>query len=153
MEVPYPANGADRFLALDDDGQWRRRWQEFPAPLDHGLAIAVGEKAEVPDLHEATGKNMEEEAPDEFHRIERHLLNLIVVLRIPPAPSSREASWEQQATRRKSAVHQGVERVRNSLFHRVKNVSFSHTPAVTPKLIGAAEATSRCSSRIYNGGW
>ena len=61
--------------------------------------------------------------------------------------------WEQQATRRKSAVHQGVERVRNSLFHRVKNVSFSHTPAVTPKLIGAAEATSRCSSRIYNGGW
>ena len=81
MEVPYPADWADRWLALDDDWQWsRRRRQEFPAPLDHGLSIAVGEKAEMPDLHKTAGKNMQQEAPDEFHRIERHLLDLIVVL-------------------------------------------------------------------------
>ncbi|MBZ5622607.1 MAG: hypothetical protein LAQ69_28320 [Acidobacteriia bacterium] len=39
----------------------------------------------MPDLYEAVGKNMEEEAPDELHRIQGHLLDLIVVLRIPPA--------------------------------------------------------------------
>jgi hypothetical protein len=80
MDVPYPANWADRFWALGDDWQWSRRRQEFPAPLDHGLPVAVGEKAEMPDLHKATGKNMEQEAPDEFYRIGRHLLDLIVVL-------------------------------------------------------------------------
>ena len=80
MEVPYPANWADRFWALGDDWQWSGRRQEFPAPLDHGLPVTVGEKAEMPDLHKAAGKNMQQEAPDEFHRIERHLLDLIVVL-------------------------------------------------------------------------
>jgi hypothetical protein len=34
----------------------------------------------VPDLHKATGENMEEEASDELHRIQGHLLDLIVVL-------------------------------------------------------------------------
>lgn len=80
MEVPYPANGADRFWALGDEWQWSQRWQEFPAPLDHSLPMAVGQKTEMSNLHKATGKNMEEEAPDEFHRIEGHLLDLIVVL-------------------------------------------------------------------------
>jgi len=80
MEVSYPANWAERFWALGDNWQWGRRRQEFPAPLDHGLSIAVGEKAEMPDLHKTAGKNMQQEAPDEFHRIERHLLDLIVVL-------------------------------------------------------------------------
>ena len=79
MEVPYTANWADGFLALGDEWQWSRRWQEFPAPLDHSLPMAVGEEAEMPDLHKATGKHMEEEAPDELHRIERHLLDLIAV--------------------------------------------------------------------------
>lgn len=37
------------------------------------------------DAVKATRKNMEEEAPDKFHRIERHLFDLIVVLWIPPA--------------------------------------------------------------------
>ena len=32
------------------------------------------------DLHKAAGKHMEEEAPDELHRIDRRLLDLIVVL-------------------------------------------------------------------------
>ena len=80
MEVPYPAYRADWFLTLENDGQRRRRRQEFPAPLDHSFAIAVGENAEMPDLHKAVGKNMEKEAPDEFHRIERHFLDVIVVL-------------------------------------------------------------------------
>ena len=79
MEVAYPANWTDRLLALDDDWQCSRRRQEFPAPLDHNLPMTVREKAEMPDLHKATGKHMEKEAADEFHRIERHLLDLIAV--------------------------------------------------------------------------
>ena len=80
MEMPYPADWADWFLALGDDWQWSRGRQEFPAPLDHNLPMTVREKAEMPDLHKATGKNMEKEAPDEFHRIQRHLLDLILIL-------------------------------------------------------------------------
>ena len=79
MEMPYATNWADRLLALDDDWQQNRCGQEFPAPLDHNLPMTVGEKAEMPDLHKANGKHMEKEAPDEFHRIERHLLDLIAV--------------------------------------------------------------------------
>ena len=51
-------------------------------------------------------------------------------------------SCEQGATRRKSDVHQGVGRVRNRLFRRVKKPEFWSHPAVTPKLIGAVPALS-----------
>src|SRR5213083_2904269 len=41
VEVIHSANWADRFGVLDNDGRGSRRWQESPAPLNHGLVIAV----------------------------------------------------------------------------------------------------------------
>ncbi len=48
-------------------------------------AIAVSEQAEVADLDEARGQDVEQEAADELDRIEGHDLDAVVVFRVAPA--------------------------------------------------------------------
>lgn len=53
--------------------------------LDHLFTIAVGNESEMSDLDETAGEHMKEEPADELRRLQRHLLRLIVVLRVSPA--------------------------------------------------------------------
>ena len=48
-------------------------------------AVAVGEQAEVADLDEARGQDVEQEAADELDRIEVHDLDAVVVFGVAPA--------------------------------------------------------------------
>ena len=48
-------------------------------------SIAVGEQAEVADLDEARGQDVEQEAADELDRIEGHDLDAVIVFGVPPA--------------------------------------------------------------------
>ena len=48
-------------------------------------AIAVGQQAEVADLDEARGQDVEQEAADELDRIEGHDLDAVVVFGVAPA--------------------------------------------------------------------
>jgi len=48
-------------------------------------AVAVGEQAEVADLDEARGQDVEQEAADELDRIEGHDLDAVIVFGVPPA--------------------------------------------------------------------
>jgi len=96
MEVTDIADRAERFVALDHDWRYGRWWQEFPAELNHGLAIAVRKEAEMPDLYKATGENVQEKAADELHRVQGHLFDLIVVLRISPSKAHAAILKAQQ---------------------------------------------------------
>jgi hypothetical protein len=85
MEMARLANRAEWLVRLHDEGL-RRRWrQEFAAALDHRFSIAVGKESEVPDLHKSAGQDMQEEPPNKLDRLQCHLFNLIVVLRVSPA--------------------------------------------------------------------
>ena len=48
-------------------------------------AISVGQQAEVADLDEARGQDVEQEAADELDRIEGHDLAAVVVFGVAPA--------------------------------------------------------------------
>ena len=85
MEVADFADRAERFMVLDRRWRYGRWWQEFPAELNHRLAIAVRKKAEMPDLYKAAGQNVQEKAADELHGVQGHLFDLIVILRISPS--------------------------------------------------------------------
>ena len=54
------------------------------AVLDHLLSIAVGKESEMSDLYEPAGQHMQKEPSDELDRVQCHLFNLIVVLRVSP---------------------------------------------------------------------
>ena len=53
--------------------------------LDQLFPIAVRKEPKVSDLEESAGEYMPEEAADELHRLQGHLFDLIVVLRVSPA--------------------------------------------------------------------
>jgi hypothetical protein len=52
--------------------------------LNQSLPVAIGKEPEVPNLDEPAGEHMQEESADKLDRIERHLLDVIAMLRIPP---------------------------------------------------------------------
>ena len=58
----------DRLNARD----WRWHRKQSPGAGDVGLAAGAGEQAVVADAMEALRQNVEQEAPDEFIRAERH---------------------------------------------------------------------------------
>ena len=47
--------------------------------LDDLLSVAVGKKAEVPDLYKSTEQHVRKKPPDELHGIQGHLFHPIVV--------------------------------------------------------------------------
>ena len=55
------------------------------AKIECATAVAVGEQAEVADLDEARGQDMEQEAADELDRIQGHDPDAVVVFGIAPA--------------------------------------------------------------------
>jgi hypothetical protein len=53
--------------------------------LDHLLSIAVGKESKMSDLYEPAREHMQEEPSNKLDRLQLHLFNLIVVLRVSPA--------------------------------------------------------------------
>jgi len=47
--------------------------------------VAVGQKAEVTDLHEAGGQDVEQETADKFHCFQSHHFEAFAILGVPPA--------------------------------------------------------------------
>ena len=74
-------------LQLRKDRGWLcSDWVEMqPTKSKCWSAIAVGQQAEVADLDEARGQDVEQEAADELDRIEGHDLDAVIVFRVPPA--------------------------------------------------------------------
>src|SRR5215469_11466765 len=52
----------------------------------------------MPDLHEAGGQYMQEEASDELHRIQGCLFDLVVVFGVPPAKSDAALFQAQKSS-------------------------------------------------------
>ena len=50
------------------------------------------------DLHETAGQYMQQEASDELHRIQRCLLDLVVVFGVPPAKSDTALFQAQKSS-------------------------------------------------------
>jgi hypothetical protein len=59
--------------------------QILAAKAESLSTVAVGQKAEVADLHEAGGQDVEQATADEFHRFKRHHLEVFAVFGVPPA--------------------------------------------------------------------
>src|SRR5271157_2804737 len=58
--------------------------QELAAMLQLLFAVAIAQEPVIANAVESTGKNVEEEAPDELLRRESHGFLLIVVTVVPP---------------------------------------------------------------------
>lgn len=63
---------------------WRWSIQEASAKGKSVAAVAVGEEAEVADLGESVGKNVQEEAADELGSVESHGSRAIVLFAVSP---------------------------------------------------------------------
>jgi hypothetical protein len=59
-------------LRFDGLRRWRRHGKQFAGPRNIELAHGAGEQAVVADAVEALWQNMQQEAPDELVRRERH---------------------------------------------------------------------------------
>jgi hypothetical protein len=55
----------------------RYRRKEFAAMLYHPLSDAIGKEAIMADFHEAGGEYVHQEAANELHRLQRHLLGAV----------------------------------------------------------------------------
>jgi len=51
----------------------------LPAAKNQVRTVSVGKKTEVPDAHEATGKQMQQETTEELIGADRHLSFLVAV--------------------------------------------------------------------------
>ena len=68
----------------------KAKWEECGAP-------AVGEKAEVPNAYETFGKQVQQEAAQEFIERKGHQLLFVVVSGIPPAKGDLPFSERDEA--------------------------------------------------------
>jgi hypothetical protein len=59
--------------------------QVLAAKAESLSTVAVGQKAEVADLHEAGGQDVEEETTDKFYCFQSHHFEAFAILRVPPA--------------------------------------------------------------------
>jgi len=97
LQMAYSTDWAKWLLRFYYEGLHRKWWQDFAAVLDDLLAVAVGKKSEVSDLHKSAGQHMQQKSPDEFDGIQRHLFHLIVVLGIAPAKMHLAMIQSQQS--------------------------------------------------------
>lgn len=59
--------------------------QMVAAKAESLSTVAVGQKAEVADLHEAGGQDVEQETADKFHCFQSHHFEAFAILGVPPA--------------------------------------------------------------------
>jgi len=88
-EISVPVSSSIRSWGgfLGNFGQSGIESQQFTALGESAILGSVGKKAEVTDAHEAIGKDMEQEAADEFLRVQGHGLFSVSVSSVPVAES------------------------------------------------------------------
>jgi len=97
-ELPDFADWAECVAYFDGKRPGLSYRQELAAVLDDFLSIAVGEKSEVPDLHESARQHMQEKPPDELNGIQGGLFDLVAILRIAPAKADPSILQLQQSS-------------------------------------------------------
>ena len=73
------------------------RFEMEPAQRECLSAVSVRQESEVADLDKAGRQDMEQEATDELHRIERHDLAAVVVFGVAPAKTHLTLDQAQQS--------------------------------------------------------
>ena len=157
MEVADFADRAESFVVLDRRWRYGRWWQEFPAELNHGLAITVRKKAEMPDLYKAAGQNVQEEAADELHGVQGHLFDLIVILRISPSKAHATILKAQQppiGNRHSMGISRQIPQ---DLLRSTERMSGVNYPRPRARRSGHGEGSravgSRCAGRPGSPAW